>query len=171
MYLLWVSLRLKTLRQIHQEDDRELQAFAGVDGHDPDGIFVVAEGSRLSQILVALLDFLDETDELEQPFVVRFLVLLGPLIEGVQVGRPLFAGNHSPYVVEEVGVVVDGPDQRDEAAPSGRVSPFEQAAHEQRQFAVRVLDFRGLVNPRSFAYFDEMLHRFVKNRRSSAGCG
>lgn len=43
--------QVEPLRQIHQEDDRELQAFAGVDGHDPYGILIVAERSRLRQIL------------------------------------------------------------------------------------------------------------------------
>ena len=133
-----------------------------MDGHDPDGILVVAEGSRLGQILVALLDLLDEADELKQSFVVRFLVLFGPLVECVQVGRPLFAGDHSADVVEEVGIVVDSPDQSDKAAPSGRVAPFVQASHEQCQFAVCILYFRSLLDSGSFAYFDEMLHSFVE---------
>ncbi|MPM97959.1 hypothetical protein SDC9_145140 [bioreactor metagenome] len=154
--------QVEPFRQIHQEDDRELESFAGMDGHDSDGILIVAEGGRLGQILVALLDLLDEADELEQPFVVRFLVFLGPLIECVQIGCPLLAGDHAADIIQEVGVVVDGPDQRNEAAPSGRVAPFEQAAHEQRQFAVRILYFRSLLDSGSFAYFDEMLHSFVE---------
>ena len=80
----------------------------------------------------------------------------------MQVGRPLFAGDHSADVVEEVGIVVDSPDQSDKAAPSGRVAPFVQASHEQCQFAVRILYFRSLLDSGSFAYFDEMLHSFVE---------
>ncbi len=103
--------QVEALRQVHQEDDRELQPFAGMDGHHPHRILVIAEGGRLRQVLVALLDLLDEADELEQALVVRFLVFLGPLVQSVQVGGPLFAGDHPPDVVQEVGVVVDRPDQ------------------------------------------------------------
>ena len=76
-----------------QKHHRELQAFAGMDGHDPDGILVVAEGSRFGQVLVALLDLLDEADELVKALEEKFgvsaaaMAVAGPAA-GAQAAAP-----------------------------------------------------------------------------------
>ena len=66
---------------------------------------------RLGQVIIAPLHAFNEMNKPVQPPHTALLILIGPLVQGMQVGLPLTPSGHSGNIVQVIGRLVNLPDQ------------------------------------------------------------
>ena len=140
-YLVLHIAPVEGFTQIGDEDDRKFQSFALVDTHDAHDVFIFADDFSRCQVEAVFFHLVHELQIAEQAAEAGILILLGPVVQGLQVGLAHLTARHGPDEIDIGRIIVQALQELCYTMAAAVRAPRIKGLHELQQVFLLIVPF------------------------------